>query len=140
MSRKIGQFIKLLRMQTGMTQEELGMALGVKKSAVQKYESGAVTLTADKIKKICDTFHVLPWKFIYESETEYWNTFSFLATASNHIVRFSGALPSTRSDSRAELNAILYLSTNLNDEGVARVVSYAMDLLEIDKYRKPEPD
>ena len=38
----IGMTIKKLRQEKGLTQEELGTLLGLKKAAVQKYESGQV--------------------------------------------------------------------------------------------------
>ena len=36
----IGQKIRIARIEKGMTQEELGNILGVKKSSIAKYESG----------------------------------------------------------------------------------------------------
>ena len=38
----MSNIIKILRNQKGLTQDELGAYLGVKKSAIQKYESGAI--------------------------------------------------------------------------------------------------
>lgn len=38
----MGKRIKELRIKKGMTQEELGNIIGVKKAAIQKYESGSV--------------------------------------------------------------------------------------------------
>jgi len=57
----LGERIKQLRIRYGMTQEELGEKLGVKKAAVQKYESGTVkNLKKEKIEKLCDIFGVSP--------------------------------------------------------------------------------
>lgn len=63
----IGANIKRLRLERGMTQEELGNLLGVKKAAVQKYESGLVqNLKQSTIRKLCEIFDTTPATFIYE--------------------------------------------------------------------------
>ena len=55
----VGQRIKRLRKERKWTQEMLGAKLGVKKAAVQKYESGrVVNLKQDTIKKLTDIFEV----------------------------------------------------------------------------------
>lgn len=67
----IGEQIKIHRKEKGLTQEELGNILGVKKSAVQKYENGSIqNLKLDTIKKLCDTFEIYPWELIYAGEFE----------------------------------------------------------------------
>ena len=53
--------IKRLRLQHGLTQEELGNIIGVQKSAIRKYESGAVqNIKRTSIKKLADYFGVSP--------------------------------------------------------------------------------
>lgn len=57
----MGERIKKLRTDRGMTQEELGKILGVKKAAIQKYESGSVeNLKRSSIKILATTFGVSP--------------------------------------------------------------------------------
>ena len=59
MSGNVGNYIKYLRTSRNMTQEELGSIIGVKKAAVQKWESGMVqNLKRDTIKKLADYFEV----------------------------------------------------------------------------------
>lgn len=63
----MGQKIKQLRISKGLTQEELGEILGVKKAAVQKYESGQVqNLKQSTIKKLCEVFNKYPDYFIFD--------------------------------------------------------------------------
>lgn len=63
----VGQKIKQLRVSKGLTQEELGEMLGVKKAAVQKYESGQVqNLKQSTIKKLCEIFNKYPDYFIFD--------------------------------------------------------------------------
>ncbi|MBQ9949871.1 MAG: helix-turn-helix domain-containing protein [Clostridia bacterium] len=50
--------LKELRINKSMTQDEIGKALGVGKSTVSKYESGAVTLPQKAIEPLCDIFDV----------------------------------------------------------------------------------
>lgn len=65
---EVGKYIKSLRLSKGMTQEELGDVVGVKKAAVQKWESGLVqNLKRDTIKKLADFFEVSPSSFIIET-------------------------------------------------------------------------
>ena len=63
----VGEKIKKLRLERGLTQEELGDVLGVKKAAVQKYESGQVqNLKQSTIKKLCEVFNKYPDYFIFD--------------------------------------------------------------------------
>lgn len=61
----VGNYIKQLRLSKDMTQEELGNVIGVKKAAVQKWESGMVqNLKRSTIKRLADFFEVSPAGFI----------------------------------------------------------------------------
>lgn len=56
-----GDKIKMLRIQRGMTQEELGAKVGVKKSAIYKYENGiVVNLKRSTIEKLAKALDVSP--------------------------------------------------------------------------------
>lgn len=56
-----GSKIKELREKHGMTQEELASQLGLKKAAVNKYETGrVVNLKRSTILKLCRIFDVMP--------------------------------------------------------------------------------
>ena len=56
-----GNRIKVLRLSKGLTQEELGLMLGVKKAAVQKYENGSVeNMKRNTILKMAQIFEVTP--------------------------------------------------------------------------------
>lgn len=56
-----GTTIKKLREQSGMTQEELAARLGMKKAAINKYETGrVVNLKRSTIEQLCRIFNVLP--------------------------------------------------------------------------------
>ena len=57
----MGERIKQLRLQKGLTQEELGKYIGVQKSAIRKYEKGSVTnLKRSSIETLAKVFNVTP--------------------------------------------------------------------------------
>lgn len=57
----IGEKIKEYRISMGLSQEELGALIGVKKAAVNKYETGrVVNLKRSTIKKLSDVFNISP--------------------------------------------------------------------------------
>lgn len=67
----VGQYIKELRISRGMSQEELGQLLGVKKAAVQKWECGAVkNLKQNVIMGLGRIFGVSPSEFIVKAEKD----------------------------------------------------------------------
>ena len=54
----VGRRIKAARLKKGLSQEELGSAIGVKKAAIHKYESGLVVnlkrSTIDKLSRVLE--------------------------------------------------------------------------------------
>lgn len=61
----VGNYIKQLRLAKGLTQEELGAMVGVKKAAVQKWESGMTqNLKRNIIMQLAAIFDVPPASFI----------------------------------------------------------------------------
>ena len=66
-----GDIIKDLRLKKGMTLEELGEKVGVGKSTVRKWETGAIAnMRRDKIAKLADALGVSPSTFIIPSLTD----------------------------------------------------------------------
>lgn len=56
-----GQRIKALRLSKGLSQEELGEAIGVKKAAINKYENGiVVNLKRSTISLLADALDTTP--------------------------------------------------------------------------------
>ena len=65
-SLEASEIIKNLRIKKKLTQEELGVLLGVKKSAVQKYENGTITnFKIETLQKMCIIFDVQPWILVF---------------------------------------------------------------------------
>lgn len=67
----VGDKIKTARISKGMTQEELGKALGVQKSAIAKYENGrVVNIKRSTLKKISDILGIAPSELIFDAYIE----------------------------------------------------------------------
>lgn len=108
---KVGKRIKTYRLEKGWTQEELGKHLGVGKAAIQKYESGQVqNLKSSTIKKLCYLFNCKPFDFIFDGD-------EIEITGSKH-------------------DELLRVLNKLNPSAQRKILDYALDLLEISKYKK----
>ena len=67
----VGDKIRIARLNKGMTQEELGNALGVQKSAIAKYEKGrVVNIKRSTLKKISDILGIAPSELIFDAYIE----------------------------------------------------------------------
>ena len=67
----IGQKIRIARIEKGMTQEELGNILGVKKSAIAKYEGGrVVNIKRKTLQKIATVLDIKGSELIGDTVTE----------------------------------------------------------------------
>lgn len=65
----IGEIIKQARTQKGMTQEELAEKVGVKKSAVAKWENGRVSeIKRSNLKNLADALGLNPNQLLDETE------------------------------------------------------------------------
>lgn len=110
-----GEIIKNLRQLNSLTQEDFAKVLGVKKSSVQKYESGAVSnLKMETIRTICEEFEISPYVLVFPEKMNDMET----------ALRFHIG----ENDSR---NLV-----NLNGEGIRKVLDYAKDLNDSGNYRR----
>lgn len=111
----VGNYIKELRLNKGMTQEELGNVIGVKKAAVQKWESGMVqNLKRSTIKHLADFFKVSPAGFIDDDTPSESNSECFSKKETKLLTNFR----------------------DLNKDGQEKLLDYADDLAGMDKYKK----
>lgn len=112
-----GKVIKILRKEKELTQDQLSEVLGVKKSSIQKYESGAVSnLKMETIKKLCQYFDVPPWMFVFPE----------LLRNEEDVLNF-------RQNGNLEEN--LDFAFSLNSRGVRKVLDYAKDLIDSGNYK-----
>lgn len=124
----VGATIKKLRLEKGLTQAELGGLLGVKKAAVQKWESGQVqNLKQGIIKKLCEIFEKNPSVFIFnESEI-----------VTEEQLRYEvGLIEQIQKTYGKDVIRLLETYISLGDEGKAKVQSYADDMYLVETSRK----
>lgn len=114
----VGDRIRQLRKEKGLTQEELGELLGVKKAAVQKYESGQVqNLKQSTIQKLCEIFNRNPSYFIFndlELEKELKEDVALI----EQIQKKFGE----------NIVYLLEVVTELNNKNLIKVLEYANDV------------
>ena len=65
----VGEKIRARRIELGMTMDDLGRAIGVQRSAVNKYEKGMVELTASKIAALARALDV-PVFYLLDDDPE----------------------------------------------------------------------
>lgn len=116
----VGLTIKKLRQEKGLTQEELGVLLGVKKAAVQKYESGQVqNLKHSTIKRLCEIFDKNPIVFIF-NEAELLNE--------EQLSKEVSLLEDIQRTYGKEVIELLQAFVTLDETGKAKVIDYATDM------------
>lgn len=106
-----GSVIKYLRRRKGLSQEELGTILGVKRVTVQKYESDSIVINADTIKKLCGYFGVPPWVLLFPER---------IVTEKNLNTK----------------EGCCFRLYNLNLAGQKKVLEYISDISQIEVYRR----
>lgn len=123
---KIGERLKRLRLERGMTQQEVGEALGITKGAVQKYESGQiVNFRSDTIRELCDLFGLAPAYFIYDDTAEDYISQNSMEIRSMIVAHFG-----------AKFVKLLDTLHMLNEDGRKKVYEYSHDLVQNDRYKR----
>lgn len=104
-----GDIIKKLRIENKYTQTDLAKMLGLQLSTLQKYESGAIqNLKLETLRELCRIFSVPPIKFVFP-----------------HVLD---------KNKRKLLKWCISEYTNLNDDGIIKVLEYIEDINK--KYAK----
>lgn len=116
----LGEVIRLARLKSGMTQEELAAQLNTTKSAISKYELGKREPNLVQLSKIAVALDVTVSDLV---DGDYWSSLS----DSERKAAFA-------SNPYKELLNSLF--DQLNDEGQAKAVERVEELTEIPKYKK----
>lgn len=126
----MGAIIKQLRLQKGLTQEELGKVIGVQKSAIRKYESGMVqNIKRSSIKKLADFFGVSPSYLLgYEDSSTTITNNNGIIGDQNHG---NTIIVETSSESVGEIEAeLLALCKKMSVQQKAKLLTLAYELVE----------
>lgn len=118
----VGQRLKRLRLEKGLTQEELGKILGITKGAVQKYESGQIkNFKSDSVKRLTEFFEVPPIYFIFDDVPDLAPK-DLRKTFEAHFGKW--------------VSSFIENANKLNEDGLRKLMEYCEDIASIDKYRK----
>lgn len=71
MNYSIGDKIRILRKQRGLTQEELGERLFVNKATISMYENGAIDIKSSVIIELADVLKTRPGYFFEDDSSLY---------------------------------------------------------------------
>lgn len=126
----MGAIIKQLRLQKGLTQEELGKVIGVQKSAIRKYESGMVqNIKRSSIKKLADFFGVSPSYLLgYEDSSTTITNNNGIIGDQNHG---NTIIVETSSESVGEIEAeLLALCKKMSLQQKAKLLTLAYEFIE----------
>lgn len=120
---EMGDRIRSLRKKFGMTQKELADKLGVTKTIVNRYESGTIkNIKRSSIEIMCNLFNTSASYLLGIEELE--DSLAKETKLIEQIQEFYGK----------EAVDLLELFTRLNEAGKQKVISYADDMTENQKY------
>lgn len=125
-----GTKIKDLRKAYNMTQSDLGDLLGVKKSAIQKYEKGEiVNLKLSSLKKLCEIFNVTSDYFIFPQAKEFDTKYN--SEQLQHEIKIIEEIQALYGAKAVE---ILHNFTKLNEVGKDYALEVIENLTLLEKY------
>lgn len=108
-----GEIIKIFRKERGFSQEELGALIGVRRSAIQKYENQSIqNIKMDVLRRLCTHLRIPPLVLLFPENAKYFRKRADILDAD-----------------------IVETCMKLNDEGRKKVKEYILDLSSIEKYR-----
>jgi transcriptional regulator with XRE-family HTH domain len=119
---KVGNKIREIRKEKGLTQKELGKRLGVSDMSVSRYEN-AENMQLETLKKVAAALEVPIGAFIVSSKNN--------PPKNAHQNKLSN-------DDSMELLTIYF--DHLNTEGKKRLFEYLQDLVKIPEYRIDEKE
>jgi len=122
----MGERIRMLRESLHMTQEELGEKIGVKKAAVNKYETGDVeNIKRSSLFVMAELFGVSPSYLLG------WDGAKTIEDSAVENVQIDELIEKAYGGKTVELVRIFQ---QLNNEGKQKVCDFVSDLIEISKY------
>ncbi len=127
---EVKDLIKKRRIDLGLTFEQIGDYVGVKKGTVQKWESGFIeNLRRDKIAKLAEILKISPLEIIYDDIEKAHDLYDTYCINENKQKK-------TALNIHPELNTLIEKAQQLNRNGIKELEKQADLLLLSDKYRK----
>lgn len=129
----IGENIRKLRKEKGLTQKQLGLRCGIDEANIRKYELGNAKPKLETIQKIADALKV-DWRiFITEDYVEKREKAIDVLLSQSEAIKIVGE---SFDDPYAE-NMLLAYSL-LNEKGKSEAFNRVEELTEIPRYTKPD--
>lgn len=125
----IGENIKRIRKEKGLTQKELGALCGMSESQIRHYELNYKTPRFETIKRISKALDIRLSEILDDDLREF----------STNEINKKDILLKIESDNKTNTNyydILRFLSSSLNDKGKQKAIDYMEDLLRIDLYSK----
>lgn len=128
--------IRYFRKRKGWTQEQLATELGVKRSVVSKYESGAISPSVEMLKNIAVALDVHvsalygpePHSKILDDMSNIFGQYALALRQAEAIKVLGGK----------RIERIVYALDKMNDEGQLKAVERVEELAEIPRYRRQD--
>ncbi len=136
---EIGNRVKELRLTLGLTQEEFGEKIGLKKSGISNIENGTRNLSIRNIKLISKTFNVAETWLISGISDETINNWQDVATNSKLQDKVN-AIEKIKDTFGSDFVTIIESFDELNNKGKQKAIDYVDDISSIPKYKKESPN
>lgn len=135
---EIGNRVKELRLSLGLTQEEFGKQLGLKKSGISNIENGTRNLSIRNVKLISKTFNVSEtWLTtgLNDEAFKEWEKHGLTSRLHEQV----NTIEQIQNTFGSEYVTILESFDELNQKGKQKAIEVVDDLTLIPKYKKESP-
>lgn len=145
----IGEKIRFLRKEKGITQKELAAKTGIAEITIRQYEANKYNPKIDAIMKLCVAFECKVSDIIDNDNKKYYRMFDEIirdghdfiqsAKTENELDIAHGLIDVLESSYKAKYPLDIRLQASydlLNDEGKEKAVNYIEDLSKIPEYTK----
>ncbi len=135
----IGNRVKELRLSLGLTQEEFGEKIGLKKSGISNIENGTRNLSIRNIKLISKTFNVSElWlnSGVNDNTLKGWEESSIKEKLQEKV----NTIEQIQNTFGSDYVNILESFDELNSKGKQKAIEVVDDLTLIPKYKKESPN
>lgn len=132
----IGERIKKLRLEKGLTQQQLSEKCGIDSANLRKYELGKQNPKFETIERIAKALEVSPFDLKLGEYSQ--AGLDAINGASDYLQESMIELTGIGKEliRETKLNTLLSTFVKLNDEGQTKVINYAVDIAP--KYQKDE--
>lgn len=115
--RRVGERIRRRRVLLGVTQDQLGDALGISYQQVQKYETGANRVSAGRLYQIAQTLETSVGSFFDELSSE--DEFDSETASSRYVIELVRNFSQIKDERLRSIVSSLVRALSENDEGAA---------------------